>query len=116
MITPLLFDRRVFVKRLTALPLLAQVAAQDFLEKASAAVGKPATDNIYTRIGVRPLINARGTWTYLSGSLELPEVRAAKQQAAMHFVAIVELQRAVGKRRIKVVVPKAPETKVGLAG
>ncbi len=98
MTTPLLFDRRVFVKRLTALPLLAQVAAQGFLEKASAAVGKPATDNIYTRIGVRPLINARGTWTYLSGSLELPEVRAAKQQAAMHFVEIVELQRAVGKR------------------
>jgi hypothetical protein len=25
-------------------------------------------------------------------------------------------KRAVGKRRIKVVVPKAPETKVGLAG
>jgi L-seryl-tRNA(Ser) seleniumtransferase len=98
MITPLLFDRRVFVKRLTALPLLAQVAAQGFLEKASAAVGKPATDNIYTRIGVRPLINARGTWTYLSGSLELPQVRAAKQQAAMHFVEIVELQRAVGER------------------
>jgi L-seryl-tRNA(Ser) seleniumtransferase len=98
MITPLLFDRRVFVKRLTALPLLAQVAAQDFLGKASAAVGKPATQSIYTRIGVRPLINARGTWTYLSGSLELPEVRAAKQQAAMHFVEIVELQRAVGKR------------------
>jgi len=54
--------------------------------------------NIYTRIGVRPFINARGTWTYLSGSLELPEVKAAKQEAAKHFVEIFELQRAVGRR------------------
>ena len=29
-------------------------------------------DDLYTRLGVRPFINARGTWTYLSGSLERP--------------------------------------------
>ena len=29
-----------------------------------------------------PIINARGTWTYISASLELPEVRQAKQEAA----------------------------------
>src|SRR5436309_12352297 len=55
-------------------------------------------ENVYTRIGVRPLINARGTWTYLSGSLELPEVRQAKQEAALHFVDMFELQRGVGRR------------------
>src|SRR5712692_1541669 len=91
-------DRRAFIKWASALPLLGSIAAQDFVQKASAAVGKPASDNIYTRLGVRPLINGRGTWTYLSGSLELPEVRAAKQQAALHFVDIVELQHAVGRR------------------
>jgi L-seryl-tRNA(Ser) seleniumtransferase len=63
-----------------------------------AAAGKLKKDNIYTRIGVRPFINARGTWTYLSGSLELPEVKAAKQQAAEYFVDIFELQRGVGRR------------------
>jgi L-seryl-tRNA(Ser) seleniumtransferase len=68
------------------------------IEKARAAAGRSAKDNLYTRIGLRPLINARGTWTYLSGSLELPEVRAAKQQAAMHFVDMFELEQAVGKR------------------
>jgi uncharacterized pyridoxal phosphate-dependent enzyme len=47
---------------------------------------------------VRPFINGRGTWTYLSGSLELPEVRAAKQAASLHFVDIFELQRAAGRR------------------
>jgi len=47
---------------------------------------------------VTPIINARGTWTYTSASLELPEVKAAKQAAAMHFVDMWELQRAVGRR------------------
>ena len=53
---------------------------------------------VYRRLGVRPFINARGTWTYLSGSLALPEVRQAMSNAARHFVDIFELQRAVGRR------------------
>ena len=55
-------------------------------------------ENIYTRLGVRTLINARGTWTYISASLELPEVKAAQEEAAEHFVNIFELQHAVGRR------------------
>ena len=90
--------RRTFMKWAGALPVFATIAMQDLAEKAWGAVGKSTKDNIYTRIGVRPFINARGTWTYLSGSLELPEVRTAKQQASMHFVDIFELQRGVGKR------------------
>jgi uncharacterized pyridoxal phosphate-dependent enzyme len=83
-------NRRTILKWATALPLFGEIAWQ----KATAA----STGNVYTRIGVRPFINARGTWTYLSGSLELPEVRAAKQEAARHFVDIFELQHAAGKR------------------
>ena len=63
-----------------------------------AEVARNSTDNIYTRLGVKPLINGRGTWTYLSASLELPEVRAAQVEASQHFVNIFDLQRAVGKR------------------
>ena len=92
-----MFDRRAFLKWAGAMPLFGTIAAEGFLQRARAAVGKPAP-NIYASIGVRPFINARGTWTYLSGSLELPEVRAAKQEAAKHFVDIFELQRAAGKR------------------
>ena len=90
-----MFDRRAFMKSMGAAPLLGYIAGQEAWNKAWATVGK---DNIYSRIGVRPFINARGTWTYLSGSLELPEVRAAKAQAALHFVDVIELQRAVGRR------------------
>jgi uncharacterized pyridoxal phosphate-dependent enzyme len=91
-------NRRMLLKWAGALPLFGSIAADTVLEKARAAVGKPAAGNIYTQLGVRPFINARGTWTYLSASLELPEVRAAKQEASRHFVDIFELQRAAGRR------------------
>ncbi len=55
-------------------------------------------DNIYQSIGVRPFINCRGTLTVVGGSLELPEVRAAKEAAAHHFVQLDELMEAIGKR------------------
>ena len=35
-------------------------SAEELTAMAKSAVGKPAPGNIYTRIGVRPLINARG--------------------------------------------------------
>jgi uncharacterized pyridoxal phosphate-dependent enzyme len=90
--------RRSFVKWAAAFPLLAQVGLQEALGTGWAEVARNSTDNIYTRLGVKPLINGRGTWTYLSASLELPEVRAAQVEASQHFVNIFDLQRAVGRR------------------
>ncbi len=54
--------------------------------------------DMYQSIGVRPLINCKGVFTSLSGSLMLPEVRQAMAQASMNFVHIDELMEAVGKR------------------
>jgi len=54
--------------------------------------------DIYKSIGVRPLINCRGTLTVISGSLELPEVRAAQDAAAQHFVQLDELMEGIGRR------------------
>ncbi len=90
--------RRQFLRTAGALPWLVTFAAGDLVAKARKLAGKAPAGDIYTRIGVRPLINARGTWTYLSGSLELPEVRKAKAEAALQFVDMFELQRAVGRR------------------
>ncbi len=90
--------RRQFLKWVAAAPVLGTVAARGFTGRVFAALGKESTADVYRRIGVRPFINARGTWTYLSGSLELPEVRRAVDAAAHHFVDIFELQRAAGKR------------------
>jgi L-seryl-tRNA(Ser) seleniumtransferase len=57
-----------------------------------------AGPDVYQSIGVRPLINARGTFTIISGSLMLPEVRAAMDAAAKHYVHLDELAEAVGAR------------------
>jgi L-seryl-tRNA(Ser) seleniumtransferase len=90
--------RRRFMKMLVASPLLAQIAAQDLYAKSSAAIGLASKENVYSRLGVKTVINCRGTWTYLSGSLQFPEVRAAQNEAAHYFVNMVELQRAVGRK------------------
>jgi L-seryl-tRNA(Ser) seleniumtransferase len=86
------------MKMLAAAPLLGQIAARDLYAQTASAVGKDPRQNVYTRLGVKTVINCRGTWTYLSGSLEFPEVRQAQVEAAQHFVNVLELQRAVGRR------------------
>src|SRR5246127_743554 len=91
-------SRRSFVKLVAAAPLLSQIAARDLYAQAASAIGRDPRENVYTRLGVKTVINCRGTWTYLSGSLEFPEVREAQVEAAQHFVNVIELQRAVGRR------------------
>src|ERR1700675_4949149 len=56
----------------------------------AAQPGVRASD-VYQSIRVRPLINARGTFTIISGSLMLPEVRAAMDAAARHHVHLDEV-------------------------
>ena len=53
---------------------------------------------IYQSIGVEPVINCRGTFTIIGGSVERPEVRAAMDSASRYFVQIDELAEAVGQR------------------
>ena len=91
-------SRRSFVKLLAAAPLLSQIAARDLYANASTAMGIGAKQNVYSRLGVKTVINCRGTWTYLSGSLEFPEVRQAQLEASEYFVDMLQLQRAVGRR------------------
>src|SRR5947209_6025319 len=91
-------SRRSFMKLPAAAPLLSQIAARDLYTQAATAIGKDPRQNVYTRLGVNTVINCRGTWTYLSGSLEFAEVRQAQVEAAQHFVNVLDLQRAVGRR------------------
>lgn len=91
-------SRRSFMKLVAAAPLLSQIAARDLYAQAATAIGKDPRQNIYTRLGVKTVINCRGTWTYLSGALEFPEVRQAQAEAAQHFVNMFDLQRGVGRR------------------
>lgn len=74
--------------------LLPQISAPQASSTAGLQLGK----SIYSSIGVRPFINCRGTLTVIGGSIELPEVRAAKDLANQQHVQLDELMEAVGKR------------------
>src|SRR6185312_8434746 len=67
-------------------------------EAAPAAGPLVAGPQIYQSIGVEPVINCRGTFTIIGGSIERPEVRAAMDAASKHFVQMDELAFAVGRR------------------
>ena len=80
---------------LAALGLLPKRSAGGAARPAPAlSVGR----NLYQSIGVRPLINCKGTFTIISGSQTLPEVKAAMEEASRHYVHLDELMEAVGAR------------------
>lgn len=54
--------------------------------------------NLYRSIGVWPLINARGTFTIITGSQTLPEVKRAMEEAPRSYVQMDELMEGVGRR------------------
>ncbi len=53
---------------------------------------------LYRAIGVRPVVNARGTFTIITGSQTLPSVKEAMDEASRSFVQMDELMEGVGKR------------------
>ena len=54
--------------------------------------------SIYRAIGVEPVINCRGTFTIIGGSVERPEALTAYKEASRHFVQYDELAEGVGRR------------------
>ena len=58
----------------------------------------PPSIPTYESIGVRPLINCKGTLTIVSGSLLLPEARQAMAEASRAYVQMEELMERAGTR------------------
>jgi uncharacterized pyridoxal phosphate-dependent enzyme len=95
-------SRRRFVQRslmagaaTSLLPTVGQAAT-------TVPVSVPVGPNLFEEIGVRPLVNAKGTYTIISGSLSLPEVKQAMEEAGRHYVNMDELMAAVGARLAKI--------------
>ncbi len=59
---------------------------------------KPDHSALYESIGVRPIINARGTFTILTGSQSLPQVKDAMVQASRSYVQMDELMKGVSQK------------------
>src|ERR1700723_3807821 len=95
------FSRRKFVQgSVMAGAVSSLLPSASPAEKAS--VSGPTGPNLYEAIGVRPLVNAKGTYTIISGSLALPEVKQAMEEAGHHYVNMDELMAAVGARLAKI--------------
>src|SRR5579864_9829317 len=100
-----LFERYVGVSRRDLFRTGGMLALPAWLRNAKAAPapasvspGLKVGPDIYESIGVRPVINCRGTFTVVGGSLELPQVRQAKEAAAAHYVQLDEMMAAIGAR------------------
>ncbi|MBI3207337.1 MAG: aminotransferase class V-fold PLP-dependent enzyme [Candidatus Solibacter usitatus] len=101
-------NRRRFLKSVPALGAAAVPAA--------GAKPAPATRDYFKELGIKPFINAAGTYTTLSASLMLPEVMAAMQFASKQFVRLIDLHDAVGKKIAALVGAEAAMVSSGAAG
>jgi L-seryl-tRNA(Ser) seleniumtransferase len=72
--------------------------------------------SVYQRLGVRPIINARGMNTMASGSLMPPPVLEAMAEAASAFVDMAELNARAGEHIAKLIGAEAAHVTAGSAG
>ena len=79
-----------------SVPVTAHSSTGDRASMKSSASVESA--RLYESIGVRPVINARGTFTIITGSQTLPEVKQAMDVASRSYVQMDELMEGVSKR------------------
>ncbi len=105
--------RRQFLKTAAPLSGLSLLGTGLPVRDATAAAGRA---DVYARLGLRPVINAAGTYTALGGSLMPREVVHAMDQASRHFISIPELQVAAGRRLADLLGAEAALVTSGTAG
>ena len=91
-----MWSRRRFLESASALPLVG--GWLELRESGAAAGAVAATRDYFAELGVRPFINAAGTYTAMTSSLMPREVVAAIEYAAKHYVMLDELHDKVGAR------------------
>lgn len=85
-----------------------------FGTKAVSAKGRGK--GIYEELGIRPVINFRGTHTTIGASKIWPELHEAMEEASRSYVAMDELQNAVGARIAKLTSTETAFVTTGTAG
>jgi D-glucosaminate-6-phosphate ammonia-lyase len=92
-----MWNRRRFLEAMSALPVLGSFVAASPLAAAPAAARRGGRD-YFRELGVRPFINAAGTYTAMTASLMPPDVIEAIDYASRHYVMLDELHDRVGQR------------------
>jgi L-seryl-tRNA(Ser) seleniumtransferase len=107
-----MWSRRRFLESVSTLPLVGgAVAATPRLAEAARDGGR----DYFRDLGVRPFINAAGTYTAMTASLMLPEVMEAINYASKQFVMLDELHDRVGARLASLVHAEAAMVTCGAA-
>jgi len=102
-------NRRSFLQCLSTVPVLGGLFG------AEAAAARGLKRDLLKELGVRPFINAAGTYTTMTGSLMLPEVMGAINYGSQHYVFLDELHDAVGKRLAELIGGEAAMVTAGAA-
>ncbi|MCW5981170.1 MAG: aminotransferase class V-fold PLP-dependent enzyme [Bryobacteraceae bacterium] len=100
--------RRGFIKTLAGLPLIGGLVPGS---RAMAA----ARRDYFKELGLRPFLNAAGTYTTLTASLMPKEVAEAWLFASKTYVPLIELHDAVGKRIASLIGCEAAMVSAGAA-
>jgi L-seryl-tRNA(Ser) seleniumtransferase len=90
-----MWSRRRFLETASTLPVVGGMAAAS---PGSAEAAMTKGTDYFRELGVRPFINAAGTYTAMTASLMPKEVLDAIQYAAKHYVMLDELHDKVGQR------------------
>jgi L-seryl-tRNA(Ser) seleniumtransferase len=90
-----MWSRRRFLTSASGVPFIGSfLAARMPVVEAAAKGGR----DYFRDLGIRPFINAAGTYTAMTASLMPPEVMDAINYASKHYVMLDELQDKVGER------------------
>ena len=92
-----MWSRRRFLETVSTLPVVRGVIGASAVPASVAAAGKGGRD-YFRELGVRPFINAAGTYTAMTASLMPPEVMDAIHYASQHYVMLDELHDKVAER------------------
>jgi L-seryl-tRNA(Ser) seleniumtransferase len=92
-----MWSRRRFLEILSGLPLVGGLIEASTMP-AAAAAARSASRDYFRELGVRPFINAAGTYTAMTASLMPAEVMEAINYASKHYVMLDELHDKVGER------------------
>ncbi len=102
-------NRRRFLKAVSAAPAAGALTA-------TSAPAAPVKRDFFKELGIKPFINAAGTYTTLTASLMPPEVVAAYEYASKQFVHLIPLHDAVGARIAQLIGCEAAMVTSGAAG
>jgi L-seryl-tRNA(Ser) seleniumtransferase len=93
-----MWTRRRFLETTAGLPLVGGLVTPGVTSSTGATAGARPARDYFRELGVRPFINAAGTYTAMTASLMAPEVMEAINYASRHYVMLDELHDKVGER------------------